>query len=114
MVIEPDADAMRRGDISIVDLTPRISNFADHLFGVLGGDVMLCFWIATFLPTRERLRKGLRFRFQCEVGGHFRLQREASLLELAHPGRKRRWSTACGSTFRDLGLKPADVVDVTS
>ena len=114
MVIEPDAHAMRRGDISIVDLTPRISNLADHIFGVLGGDVMLCFWIATFLPTRERLRKGLRFRFQCEVGGHFRLQREASELELAHTGRKRRWSTACGSTFRDLGLQLADVVDVTS
>ena len=90
--IEPDADAM--GGISIVGLTPRISHLADHLFGVLGGDVMLCFQIATFLPTRERLQKGFRFRFQFELGGRFRLQREARELELADRGRKRRRSAS--------------------
>ena len=97
IAIEPDADALRRGDITIVGLTPRKSNLADHMFGVLGGGAMLCFRISTFLRILERLQKGFLFRFQFEVGGHFRLEREASELELAHPGRpvrKRRGSAS--------------------
>ena len=58
-----DADADPNGDITLVGLRPRISHFVDHLFGVLGGDVQLCWGIATFLPDRERLQMGFRFIF---------------------------------------------------
>ena len=92
--VATDEDADPIGGVSSVGLKPRISHLADHIFGVLGGDAMFCFRIATFLPTRERLQKGFRFRFQFELGGRFRFQREARELELADRGLKRRRSAS--------------------
>ena len=98
LVLEPDDDAMRRGEIAIVGLTPRISNLADHIFRVLGKDVMLCFRITSFLPLLERVQQGFLFILQFEMGGHFRMvERELSELELADPSRpvrKRRRSAS--------------------
>jgi hypothetical protein len=71
--VATDEDADPNGDITIVGLQPRINHFVDHLFGVLGGDFMLCWGIATFLPDRERLQIGFRFCFQFPIGLRFRV-----------------------------------------
>ena len=68
-----DADAAPNGDITLVGLRPRISHFVDHLFAVLGGDVMVCWGIASFLPDRERAQVGFRFIFQFPIGMRFRV-----------------------------------------
>ena len=68
-----DADADPNGDITLVGLRPRISHFVDHLFGVLGFDVMVCWGIASFLSDRERAQMGFRFIFQFPIGMTFRV-----------------------------------------
>lgn len=75
--IEPDADPI--GGIAIYSITPRITHVADHIFFVcLGGDVLLAFRIATYLPSSSFIRESWEAR---ELGFRFRLARERRALE---------------------------------
>ena len=75
--IEPEVDEI--GGIPVVSITPRIIHVADHIFFAhLGGDVMLAFRIATYLPSNSFIRERWEAR---ELGFRFRLARERRELE---------------------------------
>ena len=57
----------------VPSLVVRISCPFYNLFGVLGGDVMVCWGIASFLSDRERAQMGFRFIFQFPIGMTFRV-----------------------------------------